>query len=50
MQLIRRNPDKKVEGVPMNVFDHLIDNMGKLHFEKLNQYSHKNDNGKEGYT
>ena len=37
----RRNPDKKVEGVPMNVFDHLIDNMGKLHFEKLNQYSHK---------
>lgn len=37
----RSNPDKKVEGVPMNVFDHLIDNMGKLHFEKLNQYSHK---------
>ena len=35
------NPDKKVEGVPMNIFDNLLDNTGKLHFDKLNKYSHK---------
>ena len=29
------NPDKKVEGVPMNIFDNLLDNTGKLHFTSL---------------
>lgn len=37
----KKRPDKKIEGVPMNIFDRIIDSNGKLHFEKLNQYSHK---------
>lgn len=37
----KANPDKKIEGVPMNVFDKLLDSEGKLHFDKLDQYSHK---------
>lgn len=37
----RLNPDKNVEGVPMNIFDKLLDNNGKLHFDKLDKYSKK---------
>ena len=30
----------------MNIFDKILDNNGRLHFDKLNQYTHKMKNGK----
>lgn len=41
----KRN-NRYIEGVPMNIFDKILDNNGRLHFDKLNQYTHKMKNGK----
>lgn len=41
----KRN-NRYIEGVPMNIFDKILDNNGRLHFNKLNQYTHKMKKGK----
>ena len=37
----KKRPNKKPDGIPMNVFDHLIFSNGTLHFDRLSKYQNK---------
>lgn len=37
----KKRPNKNPDGIPMNVFDHLIFSNGTLHFDRLSKYQNK---------